>query len=390
MKISRLHHRGGRPVCIRNSIIDGDLITTLIFEGKDDVDFYANAAPDEIRRLSNDILDFVGSSTFEPTKFDTLSDADKAKHLGEVAKKGYELFEALIAPDDKDEFINLLRQEAKRDGAVSVRCTAVRVPWEFAYIEPLANPINPLGFLGQIYLLPRITPPRLPSTGDGSYFRAGATDKTPTNARKIELGVIYDDWRDAKSNRDISSAWFSSQPHLSIRSLPQLTAATSYRDRMFDLLRAFLFLPVDSFLFSCGLWRTPRPNHSIDIRIWERFESRFKDTSSLKLRGHDRLLVFLDVDYAAYHAVSRAKSLAERMHHNGAAVVIAPIGRVDALLSEQLSDHFYRSIMKGNDIGPSLLHARRYVLQQKSNPTALFWTAFGDVWTDVSAQGASA
>ncbi|RXH25499.1 hypothetical protein XH84_31385 [Bradyrhizobium nanningense] len=390
MKISRLHHSGGRPVCIRNSIVDGDLITTLIFDEKDDIEFHANAKPNEVKRLSNDILDFVGSHTFERAKFDALSSPEKASLLEEVARKGYELFDALIADEDKDVFISLLREEAKRDGAVSVRSTAVRIPWEFVYIEPVEGPINPLRFLGQIYLLPRIAPPRSPSGGDGSYFRRGGASPNLARDGNLDVGVVYDDWKDGKSQRHISSAWFSGQPDISIRALPQLSAAVPRRKQMFDLLRAFLFLPVDTFLFSCGLCRFPRPSHSIDIRICDRFESRFNDTASLKLRGHDHLLVFLDVDYAAYNAVSRAASLAERMHHNGAAVVVAPIGKVDPALSEQLSDRFFRHLLDGEDIGPSLLRARRYVLQQKSNPTALLWTAFGDVWTKASGQGVSA
>ncbi|MCK1335741.1 hypothetical protein IVB38_06760 [Bradyrhizobium sp. 38] len=391
MKINRVHYSGRRPVCIRNSIANGDLITSLVFDDKDDIDFYAPAKHDEIRRHSNDILDFVGGSDFEQLRFDSLSDEKKAELLDQVAKRGSELFDALIADEDKEEFIKILHDHAGEDGAVSVRSTAVRVPWEFVYIKPATERYNPLGFLGQLYLLPRIAPPlHSPSRSDGSYRPYQSEGGKQTGTGKLDVGVIYDDWKDNKSSRHISSAWFSSRPHISVQALPQLTAAASVRPQMLDRLRTFLLQPVDSFLFTCGLWRTPRPSYSVDIRIWDRFEWRFADTTNLKLRGHDHLLVFLDVDYAAYNALSPAPSLAEKMHHNGAAVVVAPIGKVDHLLSEQLSDQFFQNVMGGQGIGLSLLFARRHILQVKSNPTALFWTAFGDVWTDLTGEGAAA
>ncbi|MGY4353607.1 hypothetical protein ACVW0J_000100 [Bradyrhizobium sp. i1.7.7] len=79
MKINRVHYSGRRPVYIRNSIANGDLITSLVFDDKDDIDFYAPAKRDEIRRHSNDILDFVGGSDFEQLRFDSLSDEKKAE-----------------------------------------------------------------------------------------------------------------------------------------------------------------------------------------------------------------------------------------------------------------------------------------------------------------------
>jgi hypothetical protein len=371
--INQFVRSGGWPVCIRTRVYRKNVKVIVDVWKKPSKTFDSPQRLDVITQLAKEVVDLAMAPHFEERGFSQLNPAQRDALLTPIAEKGYELFSALVPSSRHDEFKKLLNlpENGAPDGAVSIRNSPLRLPWEFVYLDPVGQPVNPIGFLGQKHLLARISPGAKPSFGAGD-FAPKATATLPI--WKMELGAIYDDQKYTPA-RPLARTWFMSRSNPNPDVLDPLSLPSGPLD-----LSAFLFRIKDAFLFCCGWFRAPSIPHEIDMRIRSAYDQTFQNSVALRLRGQDHVLVMFDVDNSAYCEAVSPASLAERMHHNGATAVVASMGKVDPIVSEQISEQLFLRLTQGASVAAALLFARRRILQLQQNPTALFWTAFGDVW----------
>src|ERR1700753_558066 len=140
--INQFVRSGGWPVCIRTRVYRKNVKVIVDVRKRLSETFDSPQGLDRITELPKEVIDLARAPHFEERTFSRLNTAQRDTLLTPIAEKGYELFLALVPFSRHDEFKKLLnlQGDGAPDGAVSIRNSPLRLPWEFVYLDPVGQP----------------------------------------------------------------------------------------------------------------------------------------------------------------------------------------------------------------------------------------------------------
>jgi hypothetical protein len=310
--------------------------------------------------------------------------ATPASEFGErmrpVAEAGAVLFDAVIAPGDRDRFLRLLTMGKSASPAgqrtpVIADETAVRLPWHLMYTGAPDRPASFEQFLGARFLF--LNAARNDDVGLRSEERGAHVQRSGwMRGQTAKVGHLWDE-DFLEENQPENERWYFNLSDLDLQTMDPLSPEASVRDAMTADLWDFVTKARDFLHFDCHGHPDADDPDLHELGILERFRAGESVVSAWEFLGNVRMLCVSNACKSGYARLKSAEgSIAEILVKKGVAGVVAPLSPVNYHSAMKLSRKIYARLLRG----ASVLEA--FDLSQlelaRSDIRALAYAPFGE------------
>lgn len=312
-------------------------------------------------------LDFINdflSRALKDVVEKTLPSTDAWRLLADA---GYYAFKKIFGtPTLKDEARRLFSPTGRKLN-IQIISGDFSLPWELLY--PVGSDEEPPEdlfsyFWGMSHIISRSTGPRKQSLGMDISF----------SSRPL-LGLLAD--KDLDYVRDKEIRYFeelAGEDRIALKILDDLDAENEAEG-----LNAFKFFWRDSFHlahFACHAFYRKDSTPFSYVNLTKQFRVTLKDieTSDIEINGQP--LVIFNACETGTPSPLYTSSFAGKFIELGARGVVASEGEVPDDFAADFAEQLYNRLLDGEELGESLLAARRYFLENHNNPSGLLYAMY--------------
>ena len=321
---------------------------------------------DDVGALAKGIHDAIDKAK---DNFADTGDAAALKtELHDLAEAGYTAFSNIFKPQLSTEFLELLRKREKDRKSLLIQITAKEfsVPWDLIYPRPLDATPSYEEFWGMRHIVCRNVEP--------SYRDGAAPGHVIPTDRPI-VGLLTDLTLDAVEDYELP--FFLRQQrdeHIRLHHLKKELNTDRWEEE-FTAVRKFLNRSYHILHLAC---HADCSNDGVcTFTITRNFEVGLKGLAARNCWVQGNPVVFLNACRTSNMAPKYLLNFARYFLESGARGVIATECKVpDGAFAAEFAKRVYTSFLKGEQLGLSLLAARRYYLE-RANPLGLMYSLYG-------------
>jgi hypothetical protein len=300
----------------------------------------------ECRRSSRDYLD--------------IPIADRDGYMRTVIEVGSDLFRKMVpGADDRDKLRRILSANAGQ--TIRVTAGGVCIPWEALCLAENPDTATYQNFLGWNHIIAR--------TVEFPYGR----DAEPETVSATHVGLVEDENLASVKTRKTRNAAANLGSGIVTLPLRPLVSASD-RDHFYSFFED-QSPPKQVVQFDChiGNAETIQSSH---MRVTQQFQIPFRVFGDLELP--DEPFIFMNACSSGSVSWEDTDGYAGTLHAAGAVLVVAAEADLGDAFMADFAGSFYLASHESATVVEALLKAKRIALGVHRNPSALFYSIYGD------------